>query len=106
VLATVRLYIETIVSFEPLRRFIRNETRLGLRLLTTRGGIIQGDAVGMVTNLLTFEHREHGMELRAPAETLAYAMVRVAEGFVYIDPVAHIDPDVDAAVNIVGLLLE
>jgi AcrR family transcriptional regulator len=105
VLAALRLYIEAIVSFAPLRRFIQNETRLALRLLTTREGLPQGGAVRMVADLLTFEHEEHGMDLRAPADTLAYATIRMIEGFIYTDPVVHIDPDVDAAVTNIGLLL-
>ena len=46
------------------------------------------------------------MELRAPAETLAYAVTRMIEGFIYNDPLADIEPDVDQAIVILGLLLE
>ena len=56
--------------------------------------------------LLTYEHEEHDMPLRADAETLAYAIVRVSEGFIYTDPVAEIEPDIDAAIEIASLLVK
>jgi hypothetical protein len=46
------------------------------------------------------------MPLRANAESLAYAIVRVSEGFIYTDPVAEIEPDIDAAIEIASLLVE
>jgi hypothetical protein len=60
----------------------------------------------MVTDLLTYEHEEHGMVLRARADTLAYAIVRMSEGFIYNDPFAEVEPDIDAAVNIASLLFK
>jgi hypothetical protein len=33
-------------------------------------------------------------------------MLKVTEGFIYSDPVAEIEPDIDAASGIVRLLLE
>jgi len=104
-LAAMRLYVEQLASFAPLRHFIQTETPLALRLLTQRGSLPQSDALQMITELLTFEHNVHGMPLRAPADTLAYAITRMTEGFIYNDPVAGIEPDVDAAIHITGLLL-
>ena len=106
VLAAVRVYLEALMTFEPFRRFIQTETPLAFRLLTTRGGLPQGDFVELLAGLLTYEHEEHGMPLRADAETLAYAIVRVSEGFIYTDPVAEIEPDIDAAMEIASLLVK
>jgi hypothetical protein len=50
--------------------------------------------------------RRGSLTLRAPAPDLAYAMLKVTEGFIYSDPVAEIEPDIDAASGIVRLLLE
>jgi len=106
VLAAGRSYIGMIVTFEPLRRFFRAESPLALRLLTTRGGEVQSGVIKQITELLEFEQREHGMKLRAPADVLAYAMTRTIEGFIYNDPLADIEPDVDQAIVIIELLLE
>jgi hypothetical protein len=46
------------------------------------------------------------LTLRAPTATLAYAITKATEGFIYSDPVAKIDPDIDAAMSIIRLLLE
>ena len=54
-------------------------------------GSPQSDFVELLAGLLTYEHQEHGMPLRAYAETLAYAIVMVSEGFIYTDPVAEIE---------------
>lgn len=106
VLEVGRRYLQTIVTFEPLRRFLQSEPLLAMRLLTVRGGAVQTDAVRMTTELLATEHTEHGMPLRAPAETLAYAIVRIGEGFIYNDQVADIEPDVETALSIVRLLVK
>lgn len=106
VLAVGRIYIGLIVTFEPLRRFFRSESQLALELLTTRGGVVQSGVVARITQLLQTEHDENGMELRAPAEVLAYAVTRMIEGFIYNDPLADIEPDVDQAIVILALLLE
>ena len=37
---------------------------------------------------------------------LAFAIVRISEGFIYVDPVADIEPDIDAAIEIASLLLD
>ena len=58
--------------------------------------------------MLLLEEEQHRglLTLRAPAADLAYAMLKVTEGFIYADPVAEIEPDIDAASGIVRLLLE
>ena len=106
IIEVMRIYLGELLESEPLRRFIQNETPLAFRLLTTRGGLPQGDIVEMLAEMLTFEHQTHGMELRTDAETLAFAIVRISEGFIYVDPVADIEPDIDAAIEIASLLVE
>lgn len=105
ILMLMRLYLDELMSSVPLRRFIQNETPLAFRLLTTRGGLPQGDVVEMLAEVLEYEQTANGMNLRTDARTLAFALVRISEGFIYVDPVAEIDPDIDSAVEIAGLLL-
>lgn len=77
VLSVGRTYIGLIVTFEPLRRFFRAESQLALEILTTPGDPVQSGVVS-----------------------------RMIEGFIYNDPLADIEPDVDQAIVILGLLLE
>jgi len=106
ILAVMRIYLGELLKAEPLRRFIQNETPLAFRLLTTRGGLPQGDIVRMLGEMLAHEHEAHGMPLRTDPETLAFAIVRISEGYIYVDPVADIEPDIDAAIEIASLLVE
>ncbi len=105
VMATYRHNVGTIVAFEPLRRFVRSETPLALRVLTRRGSVVEATVSRQVMELLEEERQRGSMTLRAPAADLAYAIVKVTEGFIYADPVAEIEPDIDAASGIVRLLL-
>ena len=105
VITCIRQYMQTIVSFAPLRRFLQNETPLALRILTTRGGAPQTSAVRRIADVLETE-QQNGLQLRAPVDLLAYAITRIAEGFIYNEALADIDPDVDAAIEIIRLLIE
>jgi AcrR family transcriptional regulator len=106
VMAVYRHNVGTIVAFEPLRRFVRNETPLALRVLTMRGSIVEVTVSRQMAELLEEEQQRGSLTLRAPAADLAYALTKVTEGFIYSDPVAEIDPDIDAASGIVRLLFE
>jgi hypothetical protein len=46
-----------------------------------------------------------GLRLRADVDSLAYAIVRMTEGFIYHDTVVGAEPDVERAASIVALLL-
>jgi AcrR family transcriptional regulator len=105
VLECLRRYMQTIVSMEALRRFIQNETPLAIRVLTARGGPPQASAVRRITLLLE-EEEARGLELRAPADLLAYAITRVGEGFIYNEAIADTQPEVDTAVDMMRLLVE
>lgn len=106
VIAVARHFVETVVAFEPLNRFIENETPLAFRILTMRGGAVEETVSRRVMQLLEEERKRGSLTLRAPAATLSYAITKATEGFIYSDPVAKIDPDIDAAMSIIQLLVE
>ena len=106
VMAVARHFVETVVTFEPLNRFIENETPLAFRILTIRGGPVEETVSRRVGALLEEERLRGSLTLRAPAATLAYAITKATEGFIYSDPLANIDTDIDAAMSITRLLLE
>jgi AcrR family transcriptional regulator len=104
--ALTRHFLSEVVAFEPLRRFLRNETPLAFRVLTARGSVVPETTSGRLTEILQTEAEQGSLSLRAPAPDIAYAIMRVGEGFIYSDPVAELEPDIDAAIGIVRLLLE
>lgn len=103
-LETIRHYLDVITASGALRAFVQNETEAALRLLTTRGSL-QDRLVARVAELIEREAARGTYQPRADAETLAYGIVRVIEGFVYNDAISAVDPQLDAAMEIVGLLL-
>jgi len=93
------------VSAEPaLRRLLAAEPEIALRVLTSKEGPVQGGVTAALERLLS-EQRQHGLALTMPPRTLAFAIVRIAESFLYADVVGDNAPDIDAAVEIVDSLL-
>jgi AcrR family transcriptional regulator len=101
-----RAFVESIVNFEPHRRFVRNETELAFRLVLTRGSLVQSTVVERFAEILREEEASGSIQLRASADDLGYAMIRIIEGFIYNDALTEDTPDVDKAVSIVCLLVD
>ncbi len=78
---------------QPLRRLVEQEREGALRLLTSGAGPVQGRAVAAIQALIDAEVASGRYEPPADTGTLAYAIVRLADGFLYND----------AAVDIRGL---
>jgi AcrR family transcriptional regulator len=106
IVAFTRGFVESIVTFGPMRHFVRTETPLAFRLLTTRGGLVQSTVVRGLAEVMQEEVDAGNLRLRVPAEDLAYAMIRIIEGFIYNDAMADIDPDIDTAIRIVSMLID
>ena len=100
----LRLYLVTVVGSEPLHAFLRNETHAALRLLTARGPF-QDRLVAEVARLMQAEADRGTWAPRGPVDTLAYAVVRLIEGFVYNDAIVQQDTAVDDAMTVIDLLL-
>jgi AcrR family transcriptional regulator len=105
VLAIFRQHVGGIVSAPPLQGFLKQETHAALRLLTSETSGVQPRTVEDLAELLGEEHEAGALELRADADTLAYAIVRMTEGFIYHDAVVGAEPDVERAASMVALLL-
>lgn len=76
-----------------LRRFLEQEQTGAMRLLTSGTGVVQARAVACVTALISAEVAAGRYEPAADPETLAYAIVRLAEAFLYNDAVTGIRGD-------------
>jgi AcrR family transcriptional regulator len=92
-------------GFEPLRRFISEDPRLALRLLTSKDGPVQGRMIAVARELLAEQVEAGTLKPALDIDTLAYLMVRVAESFVYSDLITGNEPDVDKAVEVMRVLL-
>ena len=54
---------------------------------------------------MELEEARGNLRLGIDRATLAYAIVRIGESFLYADVIADNDPDVDQAVAVIGRLL-
>ena len=61
-----RGFVESIVNFEPHRRFVRSETELAFRLVLTRGSQVQSTVVERFAEVLREEEASGNLGLRAP----------------------------------------
>lgn len=74
----------------PLRRLLEQERDAALRLLTSSTGVVQPRAVAGVESLIAEEVDAGRYAPPADPGTLAYALVRLAEAFLYNDAAAGI----------------
>jgi len=112
-LAIFRQHVGVLVEAQPLHTFLREETRAALRILTSREGGVQSRTVEKLAGLYREEQKSGAFTPRTDVGTLAYAVVRVTEGFIYSDAIVGgaevitVEPEeIDRAAEIVALLLE
>lgn len=88
-----------------LRAFLEQEREVALRTLTSSGGIVEPRAVAAIAALIEDEVRAGAYDPPVEVPTLAYAIVRLADAFLYNDAVAGIRGDVDRLREVEAALL-
>jgi AcrR family transcriptional regulator len=78
-----------------LRRFLETERDAALRILTSSGGVVQPTWVARTEALLAAEAAAGRFTPTADLPTLAYAIVRLVEAFLYNDAAAGLRADAD-----------
>jgi AcrR family transcriptional regulator len=94
-LDTFDRFNRSIAASTALRSFVEREREAALRVVTSSGGRVQPRIVAMVTALIEEEVSRGAFEPPAEPATLAYAMVRLAEAFLYNDVGAGMRGDVE-----------
>jgi AcrR family transcriptional regulator len=87
-----------------LRSFLELE-RDGLRILTSSGGVVQPRMVAKIRGFIDEEASRGGYQPPVDSVTLAYAIVRLAEAFLFNDATAAMRGDVDRLREIEAALL-
>ena len=95
----------TLAASMPLRRFLEAERDAALHILTSSAGIVQPRTVAAVRETIEAEQARGNYSSPVDTDTLAYAIVRIAEAFLYNDAVAGIRGDVDRLLEVEALLL-
>jgi AcrR family transcriptional regulator len=104
-LSVFRHHVQVLIDARPLRVFLQQETHAALRILTARDGLVQPRTVQRLAELYRDEQEAGSFYPPVDVETLAYAVVRVTEGFIYNDAVVAVEPELERAAAIVSLLL-
>lgn len=88
-----------------LRQFLQREREAALRIITSSAGVVQPRMVARITELIEDEVRAG--HYRPPVEpaTLGYAIVRLAEAFLFNDAAADLRGDVDRLREVEAALL-
>jgi AcrR family transcriptional regulator len=87
-----------------LRSFLELE-RDALRILTSSAGVVQPRAVAKIQSFIDDEVRDGSYDPPVDPATLAYAIVRLAEAFLFNDATAAMRGDVDRLREIEAALL-
>jgi AcrR family transcriptional regulator len=104
-MAHFRQHVGALVTATPLQMFLQQETQAALRILTSRDSSVQIRGVARLAQLYREEQRAGTFTPRVDVDTLAYAVVKVTEAFIYNDAILAVEPEVERAATIVALLL-
>jgi AcrR family transcriptional regulator len=97
--------LRAIGTDRPVRMFLESDPETALRLLTgTRSTVHRGMAQAL-ENLIDLERGRGAFDASLDTRTLAFAIVRVSEGFLYSDVIADRVPDIGRAVTVIEALL-
>ncbi len=93
-------------GFRPLQLMLQRDQQLALRVMTSRSGHVHPAMVGAVHELLLEEHGRGALATPEPElRNLAYAIVRMAEAFLYNDAMLASEPQVHRSTEMVGRLV-
>jgi len=94
-----------VAGSEAYRAFIARDPQKALRIVASKEGPVQARTIANHELLLREEIARGELSLPVDPHTMAYALVRVAESFLYADIIAGERPDLDKAVQIIELML-
>jgi AcrR family transcriptional regulator len=94
-----------LVGARALRQFVEQERDAALRIICSSGGKVQPHNVAIITALIEEEARAGKYDPPVEPSTLGYAIVRLAEAFLFNDAVAGMRGDVDRLRDVEAALL-
>lgn len=95
---------QALAAAPALRQFLERE-RDGIRIITSSAGVAQRRMVAKITSLIEHEVRAGTFATPVEPSTLGYAIVRLAEAFLFNDAVHGIRGDVERLREIEALIL-
>jgi AcrR family transcriptional regulator len=89
----------------PVRVFLESDPETALRLLTGPRSTVHRGMAQALENLIDLERGRGAFDASLDTRTLAFAIVRVSEGFLYSDVIADRATDTARAVTVIEALL-
>ena len=97
--------LRAIARDRPLRAFLESDPETALRLLTGTHSTVHRGMASALETLIDLERGRGSFDASLDTPTLAYAIVRISEGFLYSDVIADRAPDIDRATTVIEALL-
>jgi AcrR family transcriptional regulator len=94
-----------IIDAPALRQYVEQERQAALRVITSGAGVVEPHLVARIAELIEEQVVRGAYESPVEPETLAYAIVRLAEAFLFSDVAAGIRGDVDRLRDVEAALL-
>jgi AcrR family transcriptional regulator len=88
-----------------LRRFLETEREAAMRIMTSGAGVVQPRIVAAIAEVIEEEVEAGRYVPPVETETLAYAIVKLAEAFLFNDAVAGMRGDVDRLRDVEAAML-
>jgi len=92
-------------NFPALRRFLRRNPEVGLKIVASKDGPVQAATIGNIQGLLEEEIEAGNLTLTVEPAVMAFALTRMIESFLYADVITGSEPDLDNAAKILELML-
>lgn len=103
--AMITELLRRIEGDRPLHAFLENDPEVALRILTGAHSKVQQGMTQSLERLVDLEIKRGHFAADLDTSTLAYAIVRISEGFLYSDIIADRTPDIDRASTVIEALL-
>ena len=97
--------LRAIGNDRPVRMFLESDPETALRILTGTGSAVHRGMATALENLIDLERGRGAFDASLDTRTLAFAIVRVSEGFLYSDVIADRAPEIGRAVTVIEALL-
>jgi AcrR family transcriptional regulator len=97
--------LRAVARDRPLRAFLESDPETALRLLTGSRSTVHRGMATALEKLIDLERKRGCFDPSLDTPTLAYAITRISEGFLYADVIADHAPDVDRARTVIEALL-
>lgn len=104
-LDTFDRFNRSLADVPALRQFVEQERDAALRVITAGAGPVQPRIVAMITETIEHEVRAGTYDPPVEPSTLGYAIVKLAEAFLFNDSAAGMRGDVDRLKDVEAALL-